>query len=118
MKFVKWFEEIGAQDVGLVGGKNASLGEMIRNLANKGISVPSGFAITVQGYKDMIEQAGIGPRIEDALVGLDTRNMRNLAARGEKIRNLMYFLNVFFVKVFDRVENLSAALESRIPHLA
>jgi pyruvate,water dikinase len=89
MKFVKWFEEIGAQDVGLVGGKNASLGEMIRNLANKGISVPSGFAITVQGYKDMIEQAGIGPKIREALTGLDTRNMRNLAERGEKIRNLI-----------------------------
>jgi pyruvate,water dikinase len=89
MKFVKWFEEIGAQDVGLVGGKNASLGEMIRNLANKGISVPSGFAITVQGYKDMIEQSGIGPKIKEALAGLDTRNMRNLAERGEKIRNLI-----------------------------
>jgi len=46
MKFVKWFEEIGAQDVGLVGGKNASLGEMVRNLGKKGVPVPSGFAIT------------------------------------------------------------------------
>jgi pyruvate,water dikinase len=89
MKFVKWFEEIGAEDVALVGGKNASLGEMIRNLANKGVNVPSGFAITVEGYKDVIEQAGIGPRINEALEGLDTRDMRALAERGKKIRNLI-----------------------------
>ena len=89
MKFVKWFEEIGAEDVALVGGKNASLGEMIRSLANKGVNVPSGFAITVEGYKDVIEQAGIGPRINEALEGLDTRDMRDLAERGKKIRNLI-----------------------------
>jgi pyruvate,water dikinase len=46
MKFVRWFEEIGAHDIALVGGKNASLGEMIRNLSKKGINIPSGFAIT------------------------------------------------------------------------
>jgi pyruvate,water dikinase len=45
MRFVKWFEEIGAKDVALVGGKNASLGEMIKNLTNKGITVPSGFIL-------------------------------------------------------------------------
>jgi pyruvate,water dikinase len=89
VKFVKWLEEIGAKDVALVGGKNASLGEMIRNLANKGINVPSGFAITVEGYKGVIEQARIGPRIKEALTGLDTRNMRDLAERGKKIRSLI-----------------------------
>jgi len=89
MKFVKWFEEIGAKDVALVGGKNASLGEMIRNLGEKGVNVPSGFAITAEAYRYMVEKAGIGQKISDALAGLDTHDMRNLAKRGEGIRNLI-----------------------------
>ncbi|HEU65146.1 MAG TPA: phosphoenolpyruvate synthase [Chloroflexi bacterium] len=89
MKFVKWFEEIGAQDVALVGGKNASLGEMIRNLGNKGVNVPSGFAITTEAYKYVLEKAGISQKIKDTLAGLDTHDMKNLAKRGAKIRNLI-----------------------------
>jgi pyruvate,water dikinase len=89
MKFVKWFEEIGAQDVALVGGKNASLGEMIRNLGKKGVSIPPGFAITAEAYKYVVEKAGISPKIKDTLADLDTHDMENLAERGEKIRNLI-----------------------------
>ena len=89
MKFVKRFEEIGAQDVALVGGKNASLGEMIRNLDKKGVKVPSGFAITAEAYKYVLEKAGISQKIKDTLAGLDTHDMENLAERGEKIRNLI-----------------------------
>jgi pyruvate,water dikinase len=89
VKFVKWFEEIGAKDTALVGGKNASLGEMIRNLGNKGVNIPPGFAITAEAYKYVVEQAGIGQKIRDTLEGLDTRDMENLAERGEKIRNLI-----------------------------
>jgi pyruvate,water dikinase len=89
MKFVKWFEEIGAQDVALVGGKNASLGEMIRNLGKKGVSIPPGFAITAEAYKYMVEKAGISQKIQDTLAGLDTHDMEDLAERGEKIRNLI-----------------------------
>jgi pyruvate,water dikinase len=89
MKFVKWFEEIGAKDIALVGGKNASLGEMIRNLSKKGINIPSGFAITAEAYKYVIEKAGIGQKIKDTLEDLDTHDMENLAERGEKIRNLI-----------------------------
>ncbi|MCJ7668984.1 MAG: phosphoenolpyruvate synthase [Dehalococcoidia bacterium] len=89
MKFVRWFEEIGAHDIALVGGKNASLGEMIRNLSKKGINIPSGFAITAEAYKYVIEKAGIGQKIKDTLEDLDTHDMENLAERGEKIRNLI-----------------------------
>jgi pyruvate,water dikinase len=89
MKFVKSFEEIQAQDVALVGGKNASLGEMIRNLGGKGVSVPSGCAITAEAYRYVVEKAGIGQKIKDTLAGLDTNDMRNLAKRGEKIRKLI-----------------------------
>jgi len=89
MKFVKWFEEIGAKDIALVGGKNASLGEMIRNLGKKGVNIPTGFAITAEAYKYVVEKAGIGQKIQDTLAGLDTHDMENLAERGEKIRNLI-----------------------------
>jgi pyruvate,water dikinase len=89
MKFVKWFEEIGTRDVALVGGKNASLGEMIRNLGKKGVSVPTGFAITAEAYKYVVEKAGIRQKIQATLVDLDTHDMENLAERGEKIRDLI-----------------------------
>ena len=87
--FVKWFEELGMQDVPLVGGKNASLGEMIRNLGKKGVKVPSGFAVTAYAYKYTIEKAGIDKKIKEILSDLDTHDVQNLAERGEKIRNLI-----------------------------
>jgi len=89
MRFIKWFEEVGTGDVALVGGKNASLGEMIRNLREKGVNVPSGFAITAGAYRYMIQEAGIGEKIGDTLAGLDTHDMENLAKRGSKIRALI-----------------------------
>ena len=89
MKFVKGFEEIEAKDIALVGGKNASLGEMIKNLSKKGVNIPPGFAITAEAYKYVVEKAGISQKIQDTLAGLDTHDMENLAERGEKIRNLI-----------------------------
>jgi len=89
MRFVKWFEEIGAKDVALVGGKNASLGEMIRNLTNKEITVPSGFAVTAEAYKYVVKKADISQKIKDTLADLDTHDMKNLSKRGETIRNLI-----------------------------
>jgi len=87
--FIKWFEELKIGDVPLVGGKNASLGEMIQNLSKKGVAVPSGFAITAYAYKYMIEKAGIDKKIKEMLSDLNTHDVRNLAERGEKIRNLI-----------------------------
>ena len=88
-EFTKWFEDLGIKDVPSVGGKNASLGEMIRNLGQKGVRVPSGFAITAYAYKYMIEKAGIDVKIKEILDGLDTHNMTDLANRGQKIRALI-----------------------------
>lgn len=88
-RFIVWFEELGTKDVALVGGKNASLGEMIRNLSGKGINVPSGFAITAEAYKYVIDKAGIGPEIRSTLAGLDTHDMENLSRKGARIRNLI-----------------------------
>jgi len=87
--FIKWFENLKIEDVPLVGGKNASLGEMIQNLGEKGVNVPSGFAITAYAYKYMIEKAGIDVKIRETLSDLDTHDVHNLAERGQKIRNLI-----------------------------
>jgi len=87
--FIKWFEELKIGDVPLVGGKNASLGEMIQNLSKKGVAVPSGFAITAYAYKYMIEKAGIDKKIREILADLNTHDVRNIAERGEKIRNII-----------------------------
>jgi len=89
VRLISWFEEIGVSDVNLVGGKNASLGEMIRTLGKKGVNVPSGFAITAEAYKYVIDKAGINQEIRNTLAGLDTHDMENLSKRGEKIRNLI-----------------------------
>jgi len=88
-EFTKWFEDLGIKDVPSVGGKNASLGEMIRNLGQKGVRVPSGFAITAYAYKYMIEKAGIDVKIKEILTGLDTHNVTDLAKRGLKIRDII-----------------------------
>lgn len=87
--FVKWFEDLTISDVPSVGGKNASLGEMIRNLGQKGVRVPSGFAITAYAYKYMIEKAGIDVKIKEILKDLNTHNVTDLAVRGQKIRTLI-----------------------------
>jgi len=87
--FIKWFEELKIEDVPLVGGKNASLGEMIRNLGEKGVNVPGGFAITAYAYKYTIEKEGVDKKIKEILSDLDTHDVNNLAERGEKIRELI-----------------------------
>ena len=88
-EFNKWFEELTINDVSSVGGKNASLGEMIRNLSSKGVNVPSGFAVTAYAYKYTMEKAGIDKKIKTILSDLDTHDVRNLAERGNQIRKLI-----------------------------
>ncbi len=88
-KFILWFDELGIEDVPLVGGKNASLGEMYRLLAPKGVSIPNGFAVTAYAYHYIIEKAGIKPHIQQILKGLDTQNVSDLAERGHKVRELI-----------------------------
>jgi pyruvate, water dikinase len=88
-KFILWFDEIGIEDVGLVGGKNASLGEMYQNLTRKGVRVPNGFAVTAYAYKYLIEHAGVLNDIKRELRGLNTKDVRNVAERGRRIRNIV-----------------------------
>ncbi|MDH4318775.1 MAG: phosphoenolpyruvate synthase, partial [Desulfobulbaceae bacterium] len=88
-KLILWFDEIGIEDVPMVGGKNASLGEMYRKLTSKGVAVPHGYAITAYAYQHLMKDAGIEDAIKDALAGLDTHDLRNLQERGEKVRNII-----------------------------
>ena len=88
-KYIKFFKEITLPDVPQVGGKNASLGEMQRNLAPKGINLPNGFATTAKAYFYFIEEAGIRPQIEALLDGLDVKNVRELKKTGAKIRAII-----------------------------
>ncbi|MFZ5875464.1 MAG: phosphoenolpyruvate synthase [Nitrospirota bacterium] len=84
--FVRWFEEIGIGDIPLVGGKNASLGEMYRELAASGVKVPNGFAITAEAYRHYLRDAGLESRLQHILKGLDTRDVENLRQRGRQVR--------------------------------
>jgi pyruvate,water dikinase len=84
--FIRWFDEIGIQDIPVVGGKNASLGELRRSLAGTSISVPDGFAITANAYRAFLTSNYLDELIRGALVGLDTRDIENLQQRGRKIR--------------------------------
>ncbi|MBU4406149.1 MAG: phosphoenolpyruvate synthase, partial [Candidatus Altiarchaeota archaeon] len=88
-KFILWFDEVGIKDVPLVGGKNASLGEMIRSLGGKGVKVPNGFAVTAYAYRYLLEHAGILDEIKQILSDLDTHDMHNLQERGKKVRKLI-----------------------------
>lgn len=87
--FILWFDDIGIEDVPMVGGKNASLGEMYQKLTSKGVAVPHGFAITAYAYRYLLEKAGIEAAIRDVLSDLDTHDMKNLSERGEKVRNII-----------------------------
>ncbi|MFT4939072.1 MAG: pyruvate,water dikinase, partial [Paraglaciecola sp.] len=84
---VLWYQQLGMGDVGVVGGKNASLGEMISNLANAGVQVPGGFATTADAFNEFLEQSGLEARIHDLLDNLDVDDIAALGEAGEKIRN-------------------------------
>jgi pyruvate,water dikinase len=80
------FERLGMHDVETVGGKNASLGEMIGSLTKLGVQVPGGFATTAQAYREFLQQQGLADRIRAELAGLDVDDVTKLAATGAKIR--------------------------------
>ncbi|MFC5301185.1 phosphoenolpyruvate synthase [Azospira restricta] len=81
------FEKLRMTDVEQVGGKNASLGEMISQLADSGVRVPGGFATTAHAYREFLAQSGLDAKINDALDTLDVDDVNALLATGEKIRN-------------------------------
>ncbi|WP_108218917.1 MULTISPECIES: phosphoenolpyruvate synthase [unclassified Pseudomonas] len=86
VEYVVSLDKLGVHDVEHVGGKNASLGEMISNLAGAGVSVPGGFATTAQAYRDFLELSGLNQQIHDALDALDVDDVNALAKTGAQIR--------------------------------
>ncbi|PRA54173.1 MULTISPECIES: phosphoenolpyruvate synthase [Pseudomonas] len=86
VEYVVSLDKLGKHDVEHVGGKNASLGEMISNLAGAGVSVPGGFATTAQAYRDFLELSGLNQQIHDALDALDVDDVNALAKTGAQIR--------------------------------
>ena len=86
MSNVVWFADLGLADLEQVGGKNASLGEMIANLSSAGVRVPNGFATTADAYRRFLAETGLARRIQAELAGLDTDDVRRLAEVGQRVR--------------------------------
>ncbi len=89
LRYIRFFSQIGIEDIPHVGGKNASLGEMYRALAGAGVRVPNGFAITAEAYRMVLEEAGAWPSLKDALSGLDPKNVEDLAKRAARAREIV-----------------------------
>ncbi|HEY9644075.1 MAG TPA: PEP/pyruvate-binding domain-containing protein, partial [Coleofasciculaceae cyanobacterium] len=87
---VLWFEEVGIADIPLVGGKNASLGEMIQQLEPEGVNVPTGFATTAYAFRYFIRLAGLEEQLRQLLSDLDAADMDNLQERGKQARSLIF----------------------------
>ncbi|MEH2296932.1 phosphoenolpyruvate synthase [Nostoc sp.] len=86
---ILWFDEVGIADIPVVGGKNASLGEMIQQLTPKGINVPGGFATTAYAYRYFIQSAGLEAKLRALFADLDVEDVKNLRERGKKARSLL-----------------------------
>ncbi len=86
LRWIRWFRDIGIEDIPLVGGKNASLGEMYRALTPQGIRIPNGFAVTAEAYRLFLSVGGLSEQIATLLEGLDTRDLAALADRGRRLR--------------------------------
>ena len=89
-RYIRWFDEITINDVPLVGGKNASLGEMYRELVPKGVRVPNGYAITADAYRYLVDSGAILPEMKKVLADIDKLNLDDFARRGQRLRELIY----------------------------
>ncbi len=81
-----WFDQIGLKDVDRVGGKNASLGEMLRHLTSNGIRVPEGFAVTTKAFREFVAAAGLEDKVQSILEGMDPDNPSDVGPRGKQVR--------------------------------
>jgi pyruvate,water dikinase len=109
-KFILWYSEISNEDVGLVGGKNASLGEMYNNLTRKGISIPGGFCTTAVAFRYFLEFNGLEWKIKKILKNLDKSSIKQLEKIGAEIRGLILrgkFPRDLAVKIKDSYKELS-----------
>ena len=90
VRYIRWFNELTIDDIPLVGGKNASLGEMYQELTPKGILIPNGFAITAEAYRSMLDKAGIWRTLKQTLSDLNPDDVTDLAKRALAARELVY----------------------------
>nr|WP_298522770.1 phosphoenolpyruvate synthase [uncultured Halomonas sp.] len=121
-QYIEWFDRLGMNDVERVGGKNASLGEMISNLADAGVTVPGGFATTAFAYREFLAHEGLNERINDALNRLDVDDVKELARVGAEIRQWVIdtplppafekALQESYRELESRHENLKVAVRS------
>ncbi|MGM5484025.1 MAG: phosphoenolpyruvate synthase [Nanobdellota archaeon] len=88
-EFILWFDQTGIEDVPLVGGKNASLGEMYKNLTPKGVKIPNGFAVTAYAYRHLLEKTGAKDKIKNILSDLNNNDIEDLAKKGKEVRKLI-----------------------------
>lgn len=88
-KLVMWLNEVGMENIELVGGKNASLGEMIKGLSSIGVKIPMGFVVTSKAYHYFIDYNNLRDKIREALAGLDPNNIEDLSRRGLTVRELI-----------------------------
>jgi pyruvate,water dikinase len=111
--YIRWFTELGIGDVPLVGGKNASLGELFREFAAEGIAVPAGFAVTAEAYRFFIHEAGLAGKIADELGRIEPQNIDDLRQRGALIRNAILAAKlpkVLETEIAQAYEELTASL--------
>jgi len=113
--YLIWFENLGMGDVGKVGGKNASLGEMISQLSAKGVSVPGGFATTADAYREFLAHGGLDSHIKDRLAPLDIEDVTALAAAGAQIRQWI-IETPFPRKLAEAITEAYQRLEAKIGH--
>ena len=88
-RLVVWLDEVGIEDIPIVGGKNASLGEMIKHLSPKGIRIPYGFVVTAEAYRYFVSYNGLDKKIRDILERIDISNVKELEKGSKEIRNLI-----------------------------
>nr|WP_314559877.1 phosphoenolpyruvate synthase [uncultured Pseudomonas sp.] len=117
VEYVVSLDKLGVHDVEHVGGKNASLGEMISNLAGAGVSVPGGFATTAQAYRDFLELSGLNAQIHAALDALDVDDVNALAKTGAQIRQWIMDAE-FPEKLNEEIRVAFAALSAGNPDMA
>ncbi|PVZ68957.1 phosphoenolpyruvate synthase [Pelagibaculum spongiae] len=111
-EYILWFEELGMQDVDRVGGKNASLGEMISQLSGVGVRVPGGFATTAHAYREFLESAGLNQLVRDKLETLDVDDVAALMSAGKEIRQAI--MDAPFTDALDQsLESAYARLVER-----
>ncbi len=89
-RYIRWFRELSMSDLPLVGGKNASLGEMFQQLRPLGVRVPDGFAVTAEAYRDALGAAGVWPKLHELLDNLDKRDVTALSHAGALAREIVY----------------------------